>query len=155
MYTNHWSLVNMIWQLCQQAQQLLEEANILTGRDFILQQEIETHMSRITKTKLCKRLHKPTHFCFKEMPLPPSQPAASSSRILTTCRHPVCYTWPGEPMRCYECNSLLHIKWNCQLYVCLSTVWTKTAWTCPKELSWSLPQWWNLRVFLYRRRRDQ
>ena len=21
-------------------------------------------------------------------------------------------------MRCYECNSLSHIKWNCQLYVC-------------------------------------
>ena len=26
--------------------------------------------------------------------------------------------WSGEPMRCYECNSLSHIKWNCQLYVC-------------------------------------
>ena len=36
MYTNHWSLVNTIWKLCQQAQQLLEQANILTGRNFIL-----------------------------------------------------------------------------------------------------------------------
>ena len=56
MYTNHWSLVNTIWKLCQQAQLLLEEADILTGRDFILQQEIETHVSRISKAKLHKRL---------------------------------------------------------------------------------------------------
>ena len=35
-YTNHQSLVNTIKKLCQQAQALLEEADILTGRDFIL-----------------------------------------------------------------------------------------------------------------------
>ena len=87
MYTNHWSLVNTIQKLCQQAQLLLEEADILTGRDFILWQEIETHVSRITKAKLCKRLHKPTHFHFKEMPIPPPQPHASSSQNLSTCRH--------------------------------------------------------------------
>ena len=92
MYTNHQSLVNTIWKLCQQAQQLLEEANILTGRDLILRQEIETHMSKITKAELCKRLHRPTHFCFKETPLPPSQPTASSSQTLTTCQHPIHYT---------------------------------------------------------------
>ena len=118
MYTNHWSLVNMIWKLCQQAQQLLEEANILQGRDFILWQEIKTHVSKITRTKLCQRLCRPTHFCSKETPLPFSQPTASSSQTLTTCRHPICYTWSGEPMRCYECNSLSHIKWNCQPHVC-------------------------------------
>ena len=71
MYTNHWSLVNTIRKLCQQAQALLEEADILTGRDFILQQEIKTHMAKITKAELCKRLHKLTQFCFKEMPIPP------------------------------------------------------------------------------------
>ena len=36
MYTNHQSLSNTIRKLCQQAQALLEEADILTGRDFIL-----------------------------------------------------------------------------------------------------------------------
>ena len=46
MYTNHWSLVNT-------------------------RQEIKTHVSKITRAKLCKRLHKPTQFCFKEMPVPP------------------------------------------------------------------------------------
>ena len=117
-YTNHQSLVNTIWKLWQQAQQLLEEANILTGRDFILQQEIETHMSKITKAKLCKRLHRPTQFCFKETPLPPSQPTASLLWTLTIHQHPIHYTQSGEPMRCYKCNSLSHIKWNCQLYVC-------------------------------------
>ena len=92
MYTNHRSLVNTIRKLCQQAQLLLEEANILTGRDYILRQEIETHVSRITKAKLCKRLHKPTHSCFKEMPIPSPQPQASSSWILITHQHPIHYT---------------------------------------------------------------
>ena len=118
MYTNHQSLVNTIRKLCQQAQLLSEEADILTARDFISWQEIKTHVSRITKVKLCKRLHKPTHFCFKEMPIPPSQPQASSWQILTNHQHPIHYTRSGELMRCYECNSLSHIKWNYQLYIC-------------------------------------
>ena len=59
MYTNHRSLVNTIWELHQQAQRPPEKANICTGRDFILQQEIETHVSRITKAELHKRLRKP------------------------------------------------------------------------------------------------
>ena len=71
MYTNHWSLVNTIQKLNRQAQLLLEEANILTGRDFILQQEIKTHVSKITRTELHKRLCKPTQFHFEEMPPPP------------------------------------------------------------------------------------
>ena len=74
---NPWSM--QYEKLHQQAQQLLEEANILTGRDFILQQEIKTHMLKITQTKLHQRLCRPTHFHFKEMPLPSSQPTASSS----------------------------------------------------------------------------
>ena len=97
---------------------LLEEADILTGRDFMLRQEIETHVSKITKTKLCKRLCKPTLFRFKETPLPPPQPQTSSSLNLSAHRHRIHYLRSGEPMRCYECNSLSHIKWNCQLYVC-------------------------------------
>ena len=119
MYTNHWSLVNTIRKLHQQAQLLLEEADILTGRDFILQQEIETHISKITKAELCKRLHKPSHFCFKETPIHPPQPQASSLQTLSARQHHICYTQSGEPMRCYECNSLSYIKWNCQLYICL------------------------------------
>ena len=85
MYTNHRSLVNTIRKLCQQAHMLLEEANILTGRDFILRQEIETHASKITKAELCKRPHKPTHFRFKETPIPLPQPQASSSQNLSAC----------------------------------------------------------------------
>ena len=96
MYTNHWSLVNTIWKICQQAQPLLEEADIFTGRDYILRQEIESHISKITRTELQQRLYKPTHFCFKDIPSPPSshqntrssqtsptQPVASSSWIQT------------------------------------------------------------------------
>ena len=118
MYTNHWSLVNTIWDLWQQAQQPLEEVNILQGRDYILWQEIETHVSKIIQTKLCQRLYRPTHFCFKDMPMPPSHPVALSSWTLITHWHPVHYTQSGEPVRCYECNSLSHIEWNCQLYIC-------------------------------------
>ena len=118
MYTNHWSLVNTIRKLHQQAQLLPEEAGILTRRDFILQQEIETHVSKITKAELHKRLCKPSHFHFKETPVPPPQPQASSSQTLSTRWHCICYMQSGEPMRCYKCNSLSHIKWNCQLYVC-------------------------------------
>ena len=66
MYTNHRSLVNTIRKLHQQAQALLEEADILTRRDFMLRQEIETHVSKITRTKLHKRLHKPTLFYSKK-----------------------------------------------------------------------------------------
>ena len=36
LYTNHRSIVNTIRKLRQQAQALLEEADILTGRDFML-----------------------------------------------------------------------------------------------------------------------
>ena len=132
MYTNHQSLVNTIQKICQQAQQLLEEADILTGRDYILQQEIESHVSKITRTKLRQRLYKPTHFHFKDISPPPfshqnmsssqnssTWPIASSSWIQTAHQtHPFCFTRTGEPMRCYECNSLSHIKWNCQLYIC-------------------------------------
>ena len=132
MYTNHRSLVNTIWKICQQAQQLLEGADILTGRDYILQQEIESHVSKITRTELWQRLYKPTYFHFKDILSPPSscqntsssqtsstRPVASSSQIRTAhWSHSVCSTWSGKLMRCYECNSLSHIKWNCQLYVC-------------------------------------
>ena len=117
MYTNHQSLVNTIWKPCQQAQQSLEEANISTGRDFILQQEIETQVLNITWAELHQRMCRPTQFHFKEMPFPPSQPTASFSQTLTTCRHPIWYTKSGKPMRCYKCNSRSHIEWNCQLYV--------------------------------------
>ena len=118
MYTNHQLLVNTIRKLCQQAQMLSEEADILTGRDFILQQEIKTHVSKITKAELRKRLCKPTQFRFKETPIFPPQPQASSSQNLSARQHRIHYMRSGEPMRCYECNSLSHIKWNCQLYVC-------------------------------------
>ena len=119
MYTNHWSLVNTIKKLCQQAQTLLEEANLLNGRDFMLCQEIKTHVSKITRTELCKRLCKPTLFHFKEMPIPPPPPQPSTSSLnLSACWHRIRYMRSGEPMRCYECNSLSHIKWNCQQYVC-------------------------------------
>ena len=111
MYTNHQSLVNTIKKLCQQAQALLEEANILTGRDFMLRQGIKTHVAKITKAELCKRLHKPTLFHFKEMPIPPPQPQASTLSLnLLACQHHIRYMRSGEPMRCYECNSLSHIK---------------------------------------------
>ena len=66
MYMNHRSLVNTIKKLHQQAQALLEEANILTGRDFMLHQEIKTHISKITRTELCKRLCKPGSFVSKK-----------------------------------------------------------------------------------------
>ena len=92
MYTNHWSLVNTIWKLHQQAQQLLEEADILQRRDYILWQEIETHISKITRTKLRQRIYRLTHFHFKDTPLIPSWPVASSSWTLTTYQHPICYT---------------------------------------------------------------
>ena len=111
MYTNHRSLSNTIRKLRQQAQALLEEADILMGRDFILQQEIKTHISHITKAELRKRLRKPTLFCFKEMPIPPPQPQASTSSLnLSAQRHCIRYMRSGEPMRCYECNSLSHIN---------------------------------------------
>ena len=88
MYTNHRSLVNTIKKLYQQAQALLEEADILTRRDFMLRHEIETHVSKITRTELCKRLHKPTLFRFKEMPIPPPPPQASTSSLnLLARRH--------------------------------------------------------------------
>ena len=100
---------------------------------YILWQEIESHISKITKMELQQRLYKPMHFRFKDIPSsPPScqntlssqnsstQPVASSSRIQTACQtHPFHFTRTGEPMRCYKCNSLSHIKWNCQLYVYL------------------------------------
>ena len=119
MYTNHRSLVNTIKKLHQQAQALLEEADILTGRDFMLRQEIETHVSHITKTELRKRLCKPTLFRFKETPIPPPQPQALTSSLnLSARQHRIHYMRSGEPMRCYGCNSLSHIKWDCHLYVC-------------------------------------
>ena len=91
MYTNHQSLVNTIRKLRQQAQALLEEADILTRRDFMLQQEIETHVSKITRTELRKRLCKPTLFHFKEMPIPPPEPQASTSSLnLLAHRHCIC-----------------------------------------------------------------
>ena len=115
MYMNHRSLVNTIRKLCQQAQTLLEEANILTRRDFMLRQEIKTHISKITRTELRKRLRKPTLFCFQEMPISPPPPQPSTSSLnLSARRHHIQYMRSGEPMRCYECNSLSHIKWNCQ-----------------------------------------
>ena len=119
MYTNHQSLVNTIKKLWQQAQALLEEADILTGRDFMLWQEIKTHVSKTTRTELRKRLRKPTLSRFKEMPIPPPSPQPSTSSLnLSACRHRIRYMRSGEPMRCYECNSLSHIKWNCQWYGC-------------------------------------
>ena len=149
MYTNYQSLVNMIPKLCQQVQQLLEEADILTGRDLILWQEIETHVLKITQTKLHQRLCRPRHFHFKEMPLPP-QPTASSSWTLATHWHSIQYTQSGEPMRCYECNSLSHFKWNCQLYVC-PLCRQRQPGHAQKELSGPLLQWWDSRTLWYRR----
>ena len=83
MYTNHQSLVNTIGKLHKQAQMLLEEADILTGRDFMLRQEIESHVSKISKTELRKRLRKPTLFHFKETPAPPPPTQSTSSLNLS------------------------------------------------------------------------
>ena len=150
MYTNHQSLVNTIRKLCQQAQLLLED--IITGRDFILRQEIKTHVSKITKAKLCKRLCKPSHFHFKETPIPPPQPQASSSQTLSAWQHCIHYTWSEEPMRCYRCNSLSH---QVELLVIgVPIMWTKTAWTRPEELSQLILRWWNTRIFWYQRSRN-
>ena len=85
----------------------------------MLRQEIKTHVSKITKAKLHKRLCKPTLSHFKETPIPPPQPQASTLSLnLLAQRHCIHYMRSREPMRCYECNSLSHIKWNCQHYVC-------------------------------------
>ena len=84
MYCDHRSLTDTIRKVRAEAQKLLEVANDLQGRDFILRGEIERHVATVTRTELCQHLLKPMRVRFKSTPVSPFQPLPSMSRSQIT-----------------------------------------------------------------------
>ena len=52
MYTNYRLLTQSICHIREQAQKLLDEADTLQGRDFVMREEINKHVKRITRKEL-------------------------------------------------------------------------------------------------------
>ena len=115
---NDQSLTDTIQKVRAEAQKLLEVANNLQGRDFILCGEIERHVATVTQTELWQCLLKPMRVRFKSTPVSPFQPSPSTSRSQITQRPPVQYAQTHRQLRCFQCESPHHIKWHCDLYIC-------------------------------------
>ena len=115
MYMSHRSHTQTILALRNQAQSLLEEANKIQDRDYLIRHEIEDHVKRITRTELRSRLRKPQRIRRIVSPIPipgPSQIPDNSHRA--TLRYPN----PQRQYRCYQCDSPSHFKWDCKHYKC-------------------------------------
>ena len=117
LYRHQQSTTNSIKTLRNQAQKLLEEATQLQERKHSLWQEIDHHLHTITQPELRRRLYNP----YKVYPQPTSpiiqqtQPTPSSSQpVLRSNPNPKKQT----QIRCFQCNSPTHIKWNCPQYCC-------------------------------------
>ena len=106
LYLNHCLTLNTVKDLRNKAMSMLEQANRLQQYHFNTLEDLDRHVSTITKPNLQKRLLKPRKVHPREFdnrqfnPTPP--PTASSSRTI----------------RCFQCNSPLHIKWHCNQYQC-------------------------------------
>ena len=117
LYQHQRATTNSIKILRNQVQKLLEEANRLQERKHFLWQEIDHHLHTIMQPKLRRCIYNP----YKVYPrlTPPitrrTQPTPSSSwPVLRSNPNPKKQT----QLRCFQCNSLTHIKWNCPQYCC-------------------------------------
>ena len=113
-YCYQWSTTNSIKTLRNQAQKLLEEANQLQERKHSCWQEINHHLHTITQPKLRRHLYKvypwPTFPIRRQ-----TQPTLSLSwPVLRSNPNPKKWT----QLRCFQCDSPTHIKWNCPQYCC-------------------------------------
>ena len=96
--------------LCDQVQKLLEEANQLQEKKHSLWQEIDHHLHTIIQPELHQHLYNP-YKVYPQLPVPTARP---TQLILHSNPNPRKQT----VLRCFQCNSLTHIKWNCPQYCC-------------------------------------
>lgn len=115
LYRHQRSTTDSIKRLRAHAQKLLEEANALQERKYSLRSEIDRHLSTITKPELRRRLYNP-HKVY------PKTPTTTTRRPLptpSTSQRPVRSTRETRfALRCFQCDSPSHIKWNCPDYRC-------------------------------------
>ena len=129
LYANHRATSGTIRNLRRQARELLEEADSLSRRHYVQRRELEDFVSKLPQSLFQRRLSDP----YKVYPRPPriiteriSKPPPSTSHPLPVpstsairpLRPPYPSVTPRQPIRCFQCNSTLHIKWYCNDYRC-------------------------------------
>jgi hypothetical protein len=128
LYTYHRGTSGTIRNLRQQAEKLLEEADLLSRRHYARRRELEEFVSNLKPTPFQRRLFKPAKVyprkppVMKEKPTVPSVrkptfPTASTSEI-RPLRPPYPQIATRSLIRCFQCDSPLHIKWYCNEYRC-------------------------------------
>ena len=116
LYTEHRSLSTTAKRLRQQAQQLLAEADRLTTRDIKIREQVERHVRIITRRELRERLFKPSLVRYRLTG--PQYQVNPSTWTHTARRSAMSYNHAPRPLRCFQCNSPNHIKWQCDMYTC-------------------------------------
>ena len=150
----------MIKHLFKQAQKLLEEANHLQKQKQQTQQQISQHIPNIRISKLCQRINNPVKVYPKSrspnvQPIPStSSHLQQSNRQMSNIQYPnLQYGIQSLRIRCFQCDSPYHIKWDCrrcQCRYCKEVAPGHSQKGCPKnqpEIIW----WWWKGIFWFRR----
>ena len=165
LYTYHRGTSGTIRNLRQQAAKLLDEADLLSRQHYARRRELEEFTSSLKQTTFQQRL-------FRPIKVYPKRPPPMTERPPPTIRKPTFPTpststirplWPPypqvasrAPIRCFQCDSLLHIKWYCNEYRCKSCKNIAPGHSykdCPKQREEYQPfRRWNLGIFRYWRR---
>jgi hypothetical protein len=129
LYTYHRGTSSTIRNLRQQAEKLLEEADALSRRHYARRRELDDFISRLQPTPFQRRLLRPTKVYPRRIPpiterprvtiRKPTFPVPSTSTIRPLLP-PYPQVAPRSQIRCFQCNSTLHIKWHCSEYQCKS-----------------------------------
>ena len=116
LYRHQWAMTNSIKILHDRAQKLLEEANRLQERKHSFWREIDHHLHTIMQPKLCQCLYNP----YKVYPWP-TPPTIQRTQPISSSSWPVLFNPNPKKwiqLRCFQCDSPTHIKWNCPKYRC-------------------------------------
>ena len=129
LYTYHRGTSGTIRNLRQHAARLLDEADSLSRQHYAKRRELEEFTSNLKQTPFQRRLSRPIRVYpsrpppMTERPAPtvrkPTFPTPSTSTI-RPLRPPYPQVAPRTQIRCFQCDSPLHIKWYCNEYRCKS-----------------------------------
>jgi hypothetical protein len=126
LYLHHRTTQNQVRQLRQHAQKLLEQADSLQGHDNAQRAELERHIRNLPQNAFRRKLHRPIKV-YPRPPVPPvrqtipTRTAPSPSPTTPNLVHPRPPPYAQVPrvLRCFQCNSVGHMRSHCPRYRCL------------------------------------
>ena len=117
LYNNHRQTTETMRKLRLQAQAILEEADKMQQRNSLVKKEINRHVATIANSELRKRLSYPRKV-YPRPPLPFVRNTFPLSLSNQRTSNLAPHIFPSRSLRCFECDSPNHLKWNCPHYRC-------------------------------------